>query len=116
MTYDDQPVRAVRRLYRCPKCGDGHIESTGCALLCNPMKYEHRCLQCGEVFTLASPTAACTISTTRPSHDRHQSPRQMHHGVPWQPALARVAHAAKVRKFCAFALDTNPEAIGYRHA
>lgn len=52
MQFEDQPVSVVKRMYRCPQCGDGHITFTGSVLLCNPAKYQHYCTKCTSIFSL----------------------------------------------------------------
>jgi hypothetical protein len=57
-SYDDQPVRAVKRFYKCPKCGGGHLTWTGVALTSSPPWYPHRCAQCGITSNLHDITGA----------------------------------------------------------
>jgi transcription elongation factor Elf1 len=49
---EDQPMRTVRRFYKCPSCGDSHVEWTGVMLASNPPWYPHKCLQCGYQFNM----------------------------------------------------------------
>lgn len=58
LKYDDQPVVACKRLYRCPSCGDGHLEDIGIILPIMPPLYKHRCLQCKCEFVLPEPNGS----------------------------------------------------------
>jgi hypothetical protein len=73
MRYDDQPVRVFRRFWRCPLCDNGHTAFTGTALMCNPPKYLHRCLQCGGEFSAEAVTGAIMYEYEEAPNDSNQS-------------------------------------------
>lgn len=70
MKYDDQPVRVFRRFWRCPVCDDGHTEPTGSVLMCNPPQYQHRCRQCGYVFSAEAMTGDIRYEYAEASNDK----------------------------------------------
>ena len=46
------PIKAYNISYRCDICKSGYMESTGKIFLTNPLKYEHKCNQCGKIISL----------------------------------------------------------------